>query len=108
MKSTKRSTAVSSKLCPSPGYVLVKRDEAESKSNGGILLPEASKGKSARGVVVSCGADRVTDSGATIPTPCFKDDRVFFGAYAGTEIEHEGVKLLVLHATDILLVIGGS
>lgn len=82
--------------------VLVKQTEAEDRTPGGILLPEASKTKPREGTVVSVGRGRTTEDGTLAPMYVKAGDRVLFHAYGATEVKHLGVDLLVMSEGDIL------
>ena len=86
--------------------VLIKRVEAESKTAGGIVLPESAKEKPKRGIVQALGDDRLLDSGERSKLQVAKGDEVLFSSYAGTEIKVNGQELLILDESDILAIIG--
>jgi len=86
--------------------ILVKRDEAETKTSSGIYLPETSKDKPKTGVIEAVGDGALnTDTGERIPLSVKKGDRVIFSSYAGTEVKLEGTELLIMSEDDILAVI---
>jgi chaperonin GroES len=86
--------------------ILVKRDEAETKTATGIFLPETSKDKPKTGVIEAVGDGSLnTETGARIPLTVKKGDRVIFSSYAGTEVKLEGTELLIMSEDDILAVI---
>lgn len=74
--------------------ILVKRDEAEDKSQGGIFLPDISKDKPLQGTIVNTGKDIGMKEG----------DRVLFDFFAGVETTLEGEKYLIMDANDVLLI----
>ncbi len=85
---------------PLADRVLILPDAAEEKSAGGIILPDSAKEKPLRGKVVATGngtkdEDMVVKAG----------DAVLYGKYAGTEIEFEGTKYLIMRQSDILAII---
>jgi len=71
--------------------VLVKRLEAESKTAGGIVLPDNAKEKPKEGTIVAVGNGRLLKSGDRSQFQVAKGDRVIFSSYAGTEIKVQGV-----------------
>lgn len=79
--------------------VLVARIEAEEKTAGGIILAEAAKEKPTAGIVIAVGEGRLLNDGAIKPLSVNVDDKVYFGKYAGVEIEQD---LLVLREDEIL------
>lgn len=86
--------------------ILVKRDEAESKTASGIFLPETSKDKPKTGIVEAVGDGALnTETGARIPLTVKKGDRVIFSSYSGTEVKLNDVDLLIMSEDDILAVI---
>ena len=86
--------------------ILVKRDEAETKTASGIFLPETSKDKPKTGIIEAVGDGALnTETGARIPLTVKKGDRVIFSSYAGTEVKLDNVDLLIMSEDDILAVI---
>jgi len=94
------------KIRPLGDKVLVKRVEAESKTAGGIVLPDSAKEKPKRGIVQALGDGRLLDSGERSKLQVAKGDEVLFSSYAGTEIKVNGQELLILDESDILAIIG--
>lgn len=93
------------KLRPLQDRIIVKRLEEESKTAGGILIPDTAKEKPQRGEVVSVGKGKVTEEGKVLPMDVKAGDKVLFGKYAGTEIKIEGEDYLIMREDDILGVI---
>jgi len=86
--------------------VIVRREEKESKTTGGILLPDSAKEKPAQGVVLAVGPGSITDAGETRPCDLKEGDRVIFGQYAGNSIKTEdGEELLILSESEVYAVI---
>ena len=86
--------------------ILVKRDEAQSKTDSGIFLPESSKDKPKTGTIQAVGTGTLnTDTGARIPLSVKAGDKVIFSSYAGTEVKLDGQELLIMSEDDILAVI---
>lgn len=86
--------------------ILVKRDEAETKTASGIFLPETSKDKPKTGTIEAVGDGALnTDTGERIPLSVKKGDRVIFSSYSGTEIKLNDQELLIMSEDDILAVI---
>lgn len=86
--------------------ILVKRDEAQTKTESGIFLPETSKDKPKTGTIEAVGTGALnTDTGERIPLSVKKGDKVIFSSYSGTEIKLDGVDLLIMSEDDILAVI---
>lgn len=82
--------------------ILAIRVDAEEKTRGGIIIPDTAKEKPQEGIVVAVGAGKRDDSGKLVPMAVKKDDRILFGKYAGTDIEIDGIKHLILKEDDIL------
>lgn len=82
--------------------VLVKRSLEETRSKGGIIIPETAKEKPIQGEVIAVGSGRVTEDGKVRPLDVKKGDKVLFGKYAGTDIKIEGEDFLMMREEDIL------
>lgn len=85
--------------------IIVKRVEAEEKTAGGIFLPDQAREKPQQGRVLSVGTGRLLPDGTRVPPQVNEGDKVVFSSYAGTEIEVDGTKLLIMGESDILAVI---
>jgi chaperonin GroES len=85
--------------------VLVERIEAESKTAGGIIIPDNAKEKPAEGVVIAIGAGARDDSGKRIALDVKIGDRILFAKWGGTEVKIEGKELIILKESDILAII---
>ncbi|MEI8355917.1 MAG: co-chaperone GroES [Deltaproteobacteria bacterium] len=93
------------KLRPLQDRIIVERLEEESKTAGGILIPDTAKEKPQRGKIVAVGKGKVTEDGKVLPVDVKVGDTVLFGKYAGTEIKVEGIDYLIMREDDILGVI---
>ncbi len=82
--------------------VIVKRVEAESKTAGGIVLPDTAKEKPKRGIVLAIGTGRLLDDGTRSEMQVKKNDEVVFTSYAGTEVKINGEDYLIMDESDIL------
>jgi chaperonin GroES len=85
--------------------ILVKRVEEESKTKGGIIIPDTAKEKPQEGEVVSVGAGARDESGKVVPLELKAGDRILFGKWSGTEVKIEGEDLLIMKESDVLGVI---
>lgn len=93
-------------LIPLDDKVIVKRDEGDNKTPGGIILPDIAKNKPETGVVVAVGPGRWNkDQTARVKINLSVGQRVAFVRYAGHEIEHDDEKLLVLTEENVLAII---
>ncbi len=86
--------------------VIVKRVEAESKTSGGIVLPDSAKEKPKRGIILAIGNGRLLDDGSRSEMQVKKNDEVLFTSYAGTEIKIDGDEYMIMDESDILGVLG--
>jgi chaperonin GroES len=82
--------------------VLVKRVEEESKTKGGIIIPDTAKEKPQEGEVISVGAGVRDDKGVIQALELKAGDRILFGKWSGTEIKIDGVDLLIMKESDVL------
>lgn len=92
-------------LRPLQDRIIVKRVEEETKTAGGIFIPETAKEKPQRGKVVAAGNGKKTEDGKVLPLDVKVGDTVLFGKYAGTEIKVDGDELLMMREDDILAVV---
>ncbi len=93
------------KIQPLADKVLVRRLEADTKTAGGIVLPDSAKEKPQRGKVVSVGRGKLLDDGTRRKVQVKKGDTVLFTSYAGTEIKIDGKEYLIMNESDIMAVI---
>ena len=89
-------------LKPLADRVLVEVDVEESKTAGGILLPDTAQKKSQKVTVIAIGSGKVLDNGERLPFEVAVGDRVLFAKYSGVDIEEGGKKFLLLSERDIL------
>ncbi len=82
--------------------VLVKRVDEESKTAGGIIIPDTAKEKPSKGEVVAVGTGGRDEQGRTIPMTVKVGDKVLFGKWSGTEVKIEGEELLIMKEADVL------
>ena len=85
--------------------VVVTRIDAESKTAGGIIIPDTAKEKPTEGEVIAVGPGGRDESGKLIPIDLKKGDRVLFGKWSGTEVKIDGVEYLIMKESDIMGVI---
>lgn len=90
------------KLRPLDDRVVVKPQEAEERTAGGIVLPDTAKEKPQRGTVVAVGPGKLMDSGERGKLSVSINDEVIYGKYSGTEIEVNGEDVKILRESDIL------
>jgi chaperonin GroES len=85
--------------------ILVKRVEEETRSRGGLFLPETAKEKPSEGIVLAVGHGRLSENGEIKPLQVKTGDRIAFGRYAGNEIKVEGEDRLILREDEIFGII---
>jgi chaperonin GroES len=90
------------KVRPLSDRILVKRVESESKTKGGIIIPDTAKEKPVQGVVVAVGPGLVREDGSRRESVLKAGDKVLFGKYDGTEIKVDGETHLILREGDVL------
>ena len=90
---------------PLQDRVLVKRLEEETKTAGGIIIPDNHKEKPARGEVISTGTGYRNNDGSTRPLDVKKGDQILFSKYAGTEVKVDGKEYILMKEDEILGVI---
>ena len=93
------------KIRPLGDKVLVERVEAESKTAGGIVLPDTAKEKPQKGKIVAVGEGKLLEDGTRKQVQVKKGDLVLFTSYAGTEIKVDGKEYLIMDESDIMAVI---
>ena len=79
-------------------------DSAESKTTGGIIIPDTAKEKPQKGKIVAVGPGRTDDNGKAIKMNVKVGDKVLYSKYGGTEIEYDGEKYLIMSEPDIYAV----
>ena len=82
--------------------VLVRRTAEETKTAGGIIIPDTAKEKPQRGEIVATGKGRVQEDGKVTPLDVKVGDKVLFGKYSGTELKLNGEEYLMMREEDIL------
>ena len=94
------------KIRPLHDRVIVRREEEEQKTAGGILLPGSAQEKPNQGEVIAVGSGRILDSGELRPVDVKIGDIVVFGQYAGNDkIDVDGEELIILSESGIKAVV---
>lgn len=96
------------KFRPLHDRVVIKRLEEDSKSAGGIIIPDTAKEKPVRGEVLAVGPGARDDSGKINALDIKAGDTVLFGKWSGTEVKIDGDDVLIMKESDILGVIEGT
>lgn len=85
--------------------VLLKRDNEEERTAGGLYIPDSAKERANRAKVVAVGKGRTLQDGSVVPLKVKAGDTVLFGKYAGTDITLDGQEHLIMREEDIIAVI---
>jgi chaperonin GroES len=93
------------KMIPLGDRVIVRLLEKEETKKGGIIIPDTAKERPSEGEVLAVGKGRRTNTGDRVAPDVKKGDRVLFSKYAGTEIEVDRTKCLVMKEDDILAIL---
>lgn len=94
------------KIRPLHDRVLVQRAEEETKTAGGIVIPDNAAEKPLKGEIVAVGTGKILENGNVRPLAVKVGDKVYFGKYAGTEIKIDGVEYLMMREEDLMAIIG--
>lgn len=95
------------KIRPLHDRVIIKRQEEERLTPGGIVIPDSAAEKPIRGKVIAVGNGKILEDGSVRKLDLKKGDNVLFGKYSGTEVKMDGEDLLVMREEDIMAVIEG-
>ena len=90
------------KFRPLHDRVVVRRVEEDTKTKGGIIIPDTAQEKPMQGEVIAVGPGARDDSGKLIPIDVKVGDRVLFGKWSGTEVKLDGEELLIMKESDIM------
>ena len=90
---------------PSTTRVVVRRIDAETKTKGGIIIPDTAKEKPQEGEVIAVGPGGRDESGKLTPIDLKPGNRVLFGKWSGTEVKLDGEEFLIMKESDIMGVI---
>ncbi len=89
------------KLKPLDDRIVIKQSEAEERTTGGIILPDAAKEKPQLGTVIETGPGKLLDNGKRAKMSVKKKDEVIYARYGGNEVELDGEKYVILRESDI-------
>ena len=95
-----------STIRPIRDRIVVKRN-AETKTAGGIVIPDTVSEKPMMGEVIAVGAGKTLDNGSVVEPVVKTGDKVLFGKYAGTEVELAGQQVIVMREDDVMGIIEG-
>lgn len=92
-------------LKPLHDRVVIRNLDPETRSPGGIVIPDNAKEKPTTGEILAVGPGRITQDGTNIPTSVRVGERVLFGQYAGQKVKVNGEEVTILREEDILAVV---
>jgi chaperonin GroES len=93
------------KVRPLHDRLLVERIAEEEKTKGGLIIPDTAREKPTEARVIAVGEGKVLEDGKLRPLDVHPGDRVLFGKYSGTEIQHLGDEHLIIREDDVLAVL---
>ena len=93
------------KFRPLHDRVVVKRADNETKTKGGIIIPDTAGEKPSQGEVIAVGPGARDEAGKLVPIDLKKGDRVLFGKWSGTEVKIDGEEHLIMREDDLLAVL---
>jgi chaperonin GroES len=96
------------KFRPLHDRVVVQRIDADSKTAGGIIIPDTAREKPQTGEITAVGPGGRDESGKLVPIDLKVGDKVLFGKWSGTEVKLDGVELLIMKESDIMGVLDGA
>ena len=96
------------KFRPLHDRVVVRRVEEDTKTAGGIIIPDTAKEKPQQGEVIAVGPGARDEQGKVVPLDVKPGDRVLFGKWSGTEVKIDGEDMLIMKESDILGVLEGK
>jgi len=86
--------------------ILAKRLQEESKTAGGLFIPDTAKEKPLEAEVIAVGNGKVSEDGKLRPLDVKKGDKILIGKYSGTEVKIEGDEFVILREDDVLAIVG--
>ena len=93
-------------LKPLHDRVLVKPLESDTKTAGGIIIPDTAQEKPQEGKIVAAGPGKRGEDGSITPMDVKKGDRVLYGKWSGTEVKVDGEDLMIMNESDIMGIVG--
>jgi chaperonin GroES len=96
------------KIRPLHDRVIVKRLESETKTAGGIVIPDSAAEKPVQGKIVAVGKGKILEDGSVRALDVKVGDKILFGKYSGTEVKVDGDELVVMREEDVMAVIEGK
>jgi chaperonin GroES len=96
------------KFRPLHDRVVVRRIEEETKTAGGIIIPDTAKEKPMQGEIIAVGPGARNEKGELVALDVKAGDTVLFGKWSGTEVKLDGKELLIMKESDIMGIIEGA
>jgi chaperonin GroES len=96
------------KIKPLHDRVLVRRLEEDTKTAGGIIIPDSAKEKPTKGEVIAIGSGVRDEAGKLTPLDVKEGDVVLFAKWGGTEVKLDNEELLIMKESDILGIVEGA
>ncbi|MDO9384897.1 MAG: co-chaperone GroES [Hyphomicrobiaceae bacterium] len=96
------------KFRPLHDRVVVRRVEEDTKTAGGIIIPDTAKEKPMQGEIVAVGPGARDEAGKIVPLEVKAGDRILFGKWSGTEVKIDGQDLLIMKESDVLGILEGK
>ena len=93
------------KFRPLHDRVVVKRVESDTKTKGGIIIPDTAKEKPQEGEIIAVGPGGRDESGKIVPIDVKAGDRILFGKWSGTEVKIDGDEFIIMKESDVMGVI---
>jgi chaperonin GroES len=90
---------------PLQDRVLVKPLDSETKTAGGIIIPDTAQEKPQEGKIIATGPGKKTEDGTVLPLDVKKGDRVLYGKWSGTEVQIDGEDMMIMNESDIMGII---
>jgi chaperonin GroES len=94
------------KFRPLHDRVVLKRVEEDTKTKGGIIIPETAQEKPMQGEIIAVGPGARDESGKVVALDVKKGDRILFGKWSGTEVKIDGTEYLIMKESDIMGIVG--
>ena len=90
------------KFRPLHDRVVVRRTDSETKTAGGIIIPDTAAEKPSQGEIIAVGPGARDEAGKLIAIDLKKGDKVLFGKWSGTEVKIDGQELLIMKESDVM------
>lgn len=87
---------------PMGARILIRQVEADTKTKGGLFIPDSAQEKPTEGIVLAIGKGRVLNDGTVLPIDLQLGDRVLFNKYTGTQIQYDGTEYIILDENHVV------